>query len=132
MLYFCRRVRQICINSTILIFHSTRTATEHAACTKQRMKKREDDEGLDGSLMYVKTWSKLTCGSSELYVSNLNSSKEFLFYLLKINVSTSEGVWYNNIVVGERILGEKMKNVSRDAKLSKCYANHSIWATTEK
>ena len=30
---------------------------------------------------------------------------------------------------GERTLGEKMKNISREAKLSKCHTNHSIRAT---
>ena len=33
------------------------------------------------------------------------------------------------MVVGERTLGEKMKNISREAKLSKCYTNHLIRAT---
>ena len=33
------------------------------------------------------------------------------------------------MVVGECTLGEKMKNISREAKLSKCYTNHSIRAT---
>ena len=33
------------------------------------------------------------------------------------------------MVVGEHTLGEKMKNMSREAKLSKCYTNHSIRAT---
>ena len=46
----------------------------------------------------------------------------FLFQRLKRNASTSE-------VVGERTLGEKMKNISREAKLFKCYTNHSIRAT---
>ena len=33
------------------------------------------------------------------------------------------------MVVGERTLGEKMKTISREAKLSKCYTNHLIRAT---
>ena len=33
------------------------------------------------------------------------------------------------MVVGERTLGETMKNISREAKLSKCYTSHSIRAT---
>ena len=33
------------------------------------------------------------------------------------------------MVVGERTLGEKMKTISREAKISKCYTNHSIRAT---
>ena len=30
------------------------------------------------------------------------------------------------MVVGEHTLGEKMNNISREAKLSKCYKNHLI------
>ena len=33
------------------------------------------------------------------------------------------------MLVGERTLSEKMKNISREAKLSKCYTNHSIRTT---
>ena len=33
------------------------------------------------------------------------------------------------MVVSERTLGEKMKSISREAKLSKCYTNHSIRPT---
>ena len=33
------------------------------------------------------------------------------------------------MVVGERTLGEKMKSISREAKLSRCYKNHSIRVT---
>ena len=33
------------------------------------------------------------------------------------------------MVVGERTVGEEMKNISREAKVSKCYTNHSIKAT---
>ena len=67
--------------------------------------------------------------SFELYLSHLNPLNEFLFQRPKRNVSTSEDVWYDNMVVGERTLGEKTKNISLEAKLSKCYTNHSIWVT---
>ena len=67
--------------------------------------------------------------SIELYLSHLNPLNEFLFQRPKRNVSTSEDVWYDNILLGERTLGEKMKNISREAKLSKGYTNHSIRET---
>ena len=34
-----------------------------------------------------------------------------------------------NMVIGERTFGEKMKNISREGNLSKSYTNHSIRAT---
>ena len=94
--------------------------------TKNR---REDHEGFDGGLMYEKPGPNCPVVSFELYLSHLNPLNEFLFQRPKRNVSTSEDVWYDNMVVGERTLGEKMKNISREAKLSKCYTNHSIRAT---
>ena len=63
--------------------------------------------------------------SFELYVSHLHSLNEFLFQHPKRNASTSEDVWYDNMVAGERTLGD----ILREAKLSKCYTNHSIRAT---
>lgn len=67
--------------------------------------------------------------SFELYLSHLNPLNEFLFQRPKRNAFTFENVWYVNMVVGERTLDEKIKNISREAKLSKCYTNHSIRAT---
>ena len=46
------------------------------------------------------------------YLSLLNPLNEFLFQRLKSNVSTSVDVWYDNMVVEERTLGDKMKNIS--------------------
>ena len=48
----------------------------------------------------------------------------------KGNFDRSQDVWYDNMVVGERSLGEKMKKISKDANLSKTYRSHSIRATT--
>ena len=42
----------------------------------------------------------------------------------------NDHVWYDNMVVGERKLGEKMKDISTEAKLSQFYPNHSIRVTS--
>ena len=70
--------------------------------------------------MYEKPGKNCPVFSFELYLSHLNPLNEFLFQSPKRNASTSEDVWYDNMVVGERTLCEKMKNISREAKLSKC------------
>ena len=101
-------------------------ATDELLVTKNR---REDDEGFDGGLMYEKPGPNCPVASFEIYLSHLNPLNELLFQRPERNVSTSEDVWYDNMVVGERTLGEKMKHISREAKLSKCYTNHSIRAT---
>ena len=48
----------------------------------------------------------------------LNPLGECLFHRPKRNTSTSEEVGNDNMVVGERTLSEKVKNISREAKLS--------------
>ena len=78
--------------------------------------------------MYEKPGPNCPVVSFDIYLSHLNPLNEFLFQRPNGNASTSEDVWCD-MVVGERTLGEKMKNISREAKLSKCYTNHSIRAT---
>ena len=76
--------------------------------TKNR---REDDEGFDGGVMYEKPGPNCPVASFELYLSQLNPLNKFLFQRPKRNVSISENVWYDNMVIGEHTLGEKMKNI---------------------
>jgi len=82
-----------------------------------------------GGLKYEKPGPNCPVVSFELYPSHLSPLNKFLFQHPKRNVSASEDVWYDNMVVGEHTLGEKMKNISRKAKLFKCYTNHSIRVT---
>ena len=84
--------------------------------TKNR---REDDEGFAGGLMCEKPGPNCPVVSFDPCLSHLNPLNEFLIQRPKRNASTSEYVWYDNMVVGEpMVVGEKMKNISREAKLS--------------
>ena len=67
--------------------------------------------------------------SFEKYLHHLNPKNEFLFQRPKKKVTADSDVWYNNMVVGERTLGEMMKQISNQVKLSMDYTNHSIRAT---
>ena len=58
---------------------------------------------------------------------HLNPVNEFLFQRPKKTTPDSD-VWYDNMVIGERYLGD-MKKISKEADLSKIYSNHSIRAT---
>ena len=94
--------------------------------TKNR---RENDEGFDGGLMYEKPSPNCPVDSFKLYLSHLNPLNEF-FERNERNVFTSEDIWYDNMVWGRTYTWrENEKNISREAKLSKCYTNHSIRAT---
>ena len=67
--------------------------------------------------MYEKPGPNCPVVSFKLYLNHLNPLNEFLFQRPKRNTCTSVDVWRDNMVVGERTLGEKMKNISREAKL---------------
>ena len=133
MLYFCRRGRQNLrqLKKTDFSFNTDGTGARYVCKTTDELTKnrREDDEGFDGGVMYEKPGPNCPVASFELYLSHLNPLNGFLFQRPKRNVSISENVWYDNMVIGERTLGEKMKNISREGNLSKCYTNHSIRAT---
>ena len=45
-------------------------------------------------------------------------------------VSSEAIVWYDNMVVGERSLGDILRRISKEANLSRIHTNHSIRATT--
>lgn len=81
-----------------------------------------------------KARSKLSCGFLQAVSKSPKSLKQVLISAPQENRLhfwwQHEDVWYDMVVV-ERTLGEKMKNISREAKLSKCYTNHSIRATDQ-
>ena len=45
-------------------------------------------------------------------------------------VSSEAIVWYDNMVVGERSLGDILRRISKEANLSRIHTNHSIRVTT--
>ena len=107
--------------------------------TKNR---RENDDGLDGGIMLENSGPHCSVTSFEIYIKHLNPLNEYLFQRPKTKgiFDCSQDVWCENMVVGERSLGEKMKKISKDANLSKTYtcngsitknvANPSIQQTT--
>ena len=63
-------------------------------------------------------------------MSNLNSQCSALFQRPKKNADDEQSIWYDNQCVGIHTLSNKMKSISRLAKLSRDYTNHSIRATS--
>ena len=98
--------------------------------TKNR---REDDKGFEGGMMFEKPARQCPVASLELYIKHLNPKNEFLFQWPKKGSKIGvDSVCFDNMVVGERTLGEKMECISKVAELSKIYTNHSIRATAVK
>ena len=92
---------------------------------------REDSEAQEGGLMYEIPGSA-TCPvlSMEKYIAKLNPNNPAFFQRPRELANPEDPTWYCNQVVGINMLGNKMKNLSRDAKLSKEYTNHSVRATS--
>ena len=68
------------------------------------------------------------------HTKHLNPLSEYLFQRPKTKktlfiCSQFSRRLYDNMVVRERSLGDKLKKISKDTKLSKTYTNHSIRAT---
>ena len=89
--------------------------------TKNR---REDDEDFEGGMLFEKPGPQCFFASLELYIKHPNPKNEFLFQRPKKGSKIGvDGVCFDNTVVGESTLGEKMKCISKEAELSKIYTN---------
>ena len=89
---------------------------------------REDNNPEESGSMYETGGPFCPVASFEKYLQHLNPNNEFLFLRPKKEVNNE--IWYDNMVVGERMLANKMKEISTEAKLSHIYTNHSIRATS--
>jgi len=77
-----------------------------------------EGEGFNGGLMYENPGPNCPVVSFQLYLNHPYPLNKLLFQHTKRNASTSEFVWYDNMVVREHTLGEKLKNISREENLS--------------
>ena len=70
--------------------------------------------------------------STSMLVRHPNPRNEFVFQRPRKNnlMKRLQEVWYDNMVVGEWTLCEKIENISKQANLSRLYTNHSIWSTS--
>ena len=133
MLYFCRSGRQNLRDLKVTDFsiETDPSKTKYVSKVKDELTKnrREIDEAQETQVMFATGGLLCPVLSFEKYVSHLNPKNEFFFQRPKRIVKESDGVWYDNMVVGQRTLGEKMKKLSSDAELSYTYTNQSIRAT---
>jgi hypothetical protein len=134
MLHFCRRGRQNlrALRKTDFSVKIDASGVKYVEKIKDELTKnrRETDEAQETQTMFETRNSVCPVLSFEKYISHLNPQNEYLFQRPKRAVKESDNVWYDNMVVGQRTLGDKMKNLSRSAQLSYLYTNHSIRATT--
>lgn len=133
MLYFCRRARQNLreLKKTDFSFRTDGKGARYVRNTTDELTKnrRQDDKGLERGTILGKTGPHCSMASFEKYFQHLNLKNEFLFQRPKRNFSPSDQLWYDNMVIGERSLGNKMKKISQEARFSRCCTNQSIRAT---
>ena len=89
--------------------------------------RRENNEAQESQCLKLLGLSAQFCHLKS--VTCLNLKNEYPFQRPKKGVDESDKVCYDNMVVGQHTLGEKMKKLSIEAKLSCVYMNHSIRAT---
>ena len=131
MLFFCRRGRQnlrewkkedfsVCTDSS---------GVRYVCKVKDKLTRswRENNEAQESQCLKLVGLFAQFCDLKN--VTCLNLKNEYLFQRPKKGEDESDKVWYNNMVIGQRTLGEKMKKLSIEAKLSCVYINHSIRAT---
>ena len=132
MLFFCRRGRQnlrewkkedfsVCTDSS---------GVRYVCKLKDKLTRnwQENNEAQESQCLKLVGIFAQFCHLKN--VTCLNLKNEYLFQRPKKGVDESDKVWYDNMVVGQRTLGEKMKKLSIEAKLSCVYINHLIRATT--
>jgi hypothetical protein len=92
---------------------------------------REGDENeSQGGRMYATSGNELCPVDSFLkYLSALNSEAPFFWQRPKSKVQAEDTTWFEKSPVGKNTLGNKMKNLSKMAELSKIHTNHCLRAT---
>ena len=112
MLCFCRRGRQNLRQLRKAAFEVHTDATEAKFVSKVRdeltKNHREDDEAEEGGVMYATEGMWCPVASSEKYLQRLNPKSEFFFHRPIKELSSDAVVWYDNMVVCERSLGDMM------------------------
>ncbi len=88
-----------------------------------------DAEQPDGGIMPAKPGDRMCpVAAFELYVSKLPSDRnDRLFLQPKLNCRRNDSIWYTAMPWGKNSLGDFMRNLSRDAELSKMYLFFSFF-----
>ena len=80
--------------------------------------------------VYATHLEKCPVQNYKTYISHLNPSCEFLWQKARPSDVSDQTVWFCNMAVGEKILGNMMANLSTKYSLSQKYTNHSLRVTS--
>lgn len=136
-LYWCRRGRegQQKLSSRSFTFEKDANQREyvtmaHDECTKNHPGGLADVPSYEKMGRMYKTESQNDGYSClKLYLSKLNPKCEALFQYPKRSWRSSDNIWFENRPIGLNKLGQMMATISKEAKLSRVYTNHSVRST---
>lgn len=135
-LYFCRRGRENLhlLKRDEFAFRKDDSGREYVVKTSSESDKNHPGERLvsgetEGGRMYATQYPNCPVASFRKYVSKLHPSCDRLFQRARNGIKQSDSVWYENKPLGVNTIGNKMKEISGGASLSRSYTNHSIRAT---
>ena len=117
MLCFCRcghqNLHQLKMSDFVVKTDSTGAKFVSKVVDELIKNHREVDEAEEGGIMYDTGGPFCPVASFERYLQHLNPQNEFLFQRPKKKLTPDSDVWYDNMVVGKRSLGEMMKQISK-------------------
>ena len=97
--------------------------------TKNHRGELSDDECERSPRIYAINTPVCPVSSFELYLSKRNPKSTHFFQKPICKFQSSEDVWYTKRLIGKKTLRDMMKNLSKKARLSKIYTNHSVRET---
>ena len=136
-LFWCRRgfEGQRNLKKTSFAFQTDATGCQFVTMTHDKATKNHpggisEVESFQKNGRMYKT-SSPTDGYSalEFFLTKLNPECDALFQYPKRNWRPSDQAWYENRPLGVNKLSTTMKEISKDAGLSRIYTNHSVRAT---
>ncbi|XP_072033159.1 uncharacterized protein KIAA1958-like [Amphiura filiformis] len=80
--------------------------------------------------MYETKTDTCPVAALDLYLSKLSPESDCLFQRPRDKFKASDDVWYTKQAVGVNTLGSMLREISKEAGLSRIYTNHSVRATT--
>ena len=132
LLYLCRRGQENLryLKKRDFVIKTDAYGKEYVEKVVDEMTKnrRESNEAEEGGVIYETGSQYCPVSSFKAYISHLNPNIDEFFQRPK-SFAPKFGPWYEAQVLGVNYIGNMMKKISINAKLSTVYTNHCIRAT---
>jgi hypothetical protein len=137
-LHFCRRGRenQRSLTKESFEIKTDANGNEYVAMVVSESTKNHQgglgDKAIDEGDPKMFSNGKSTCPVRyfKKLLAVLNPKQNALFQKPKRNFMSGDQIWFENSPIGVNKIGSMMKEISKDAKLSRVYSNHCVRSTT--